>query len=228
MTHEIPDYDWNQAHIEWGRGLEFYQSRLRQLGFDNRNGLFLDAGCGTGQWMDAISRFGKEIVGIDVRTPRLEIASIFLDPNKAHLVRASLAALPFRENVFENVICYGVIMFLDHTKAFEGISKACRKGAFFYVCWNAIGWSLRLLVSPRRNRSIKRQALQTLINTWRNSSGTKYFSRRSMRNALRHSGFIVDALDGEGRVGLTGVTRSVYARRFLCFDNVLEALAVKE
>lgn len=229
MTHDIPDYDWNYAHSLWAYGLEFYQSRLKQLRFDQREGLFLDAGCGTGQWIDALSSLGKEVVGVDIRKTRLEIASIFLNPKRTHLVRASIAALPFKEGVFNNVICYGVIMFTDTCKPLEQINFVSRQGAMLYVCWNAIGWSLRLLVSPRRSMKMKIQALQTILNSWRNSIGTKYFSKGKMTTKLQRTGFKVLATDSEGLLNLIEVrARPLFSKRFLGFDNVLEALAIKQ
>lgn len=226
MAHNIPEYDWNFAHIEWGRGLSFYRHRLKQLRLDAREELFLDAGCGVGQWMDALSSFGKEIVGIDVRASRLEIASIFLH-GKTSLVRASTEALPFRDDVFSNVICNGVIMFVDAEKASRELDRVSKSGALLYICWNAIGWSLHLLFSRRYDFRIKIQAIQTILNTWRNKRGTRYFSRRRMTCLLNDAGFKVQAMDGEGLITSGEKPRPVYDKSYLGFDNVLETLAIK-
>jgi len=212
--------------MEWGRGLSFYRHRLEQLGLDERGGLFLDAGCGVGQWMDAISSFGKEVVGVDVRASRLEIASIFLHRN-TNLIRASMDALPFRDNAFDTIVCYGVIMFADVEKAPRELGRVSKTGGLLYVCWNAIGWSLHLLFSCRHGLRIKIQAVQTILKTLRNKKGTTYFSRRRMVDILKGAGFKVLALDGEGLVTFGVKPRPVYKKAFLGFDNVLEALTVR-
>lgn len=228
MTRTIPDYDWNYAHLEWGRGLMFFQSRLRQLGYDKRNGLFLDAGCGTGQWMDALANLGKEVVGVDVRASRLEIASIFLNPHRSHLIRASIEALPFRQGVFRAVICYGVIMYVDAVKAVKEISRTSCQSAALYLCWNAIGWSLRMLLSGKYTLDAKKQALQTILNTWLKRRGTRYYSRRTMSSILTASGFKVLAVDSEGHIALEGSKGSpIYKKGPWGIDNVLEAFGTR-
>ncbi len=224
LTHSIPLYDWNYAHIEWSRGLSFYIHRLRQIGFDGRDGLFLDAGCGTGQWVDALSSLGKEVVGVDTRESRLEIASIFLR-GRTHLIRASLDALPLRDGLFSSVICYGVIMFTDPDRTLFELSRVCAGNALLYVCWNALGWSLYLLLSGRHGWKSKLQAVQTILNTWRGKRGTKYLSKNRMIGMLGRAGFGVLACNSEGHISIETQPRPVYQRRFLGLDNVLEVLA---
>ncbi len=226
MTRNIPEYDWSYAHLEWARGLNYFQGRLKQLGFDKREGLFLDAGCGTGQWMDALARMEKEVVGVDVRISRLEIASIFLNPRRTHLVRASLSALPFREDVFDNIICYGVIMFVDVRKTLCDFNRIVRPDTHLYVCWNSLGWSLRLLLHPKYSKRIKIQAIQTILNS---QGAAQYFSKRKMKTLLRNAGFELKACDGEGMIRIVDLSmKPVYRGKFLGIDNVLEGLAVNQ
>lgn len=221
MAHDIPDVDWSYAHQEWGRGLSFYQSRLRRLGFDKRPGWFLDAGCGTGQWMDALASIGKDVVGVDVRISRLEIASIFLNPRRTHLVRASVDLLPFREDIFSNIICYGVLMFTDAEKVLWEFRRVSQNGSCLYVCWNGLGWSLSLLMRDHRPR-LKRQAVETVLNTWLGRKGTRYFSMKRMLSLLTRAGLTVLASDGEGQISGS----PIYSKTFLAIENVLEAIAV--
>jgi len=227
LTRMIPNYDWSNAHVEWARGLPFYIHRLKQLGLDTRDGPFLDAGCGTGQWVDALASLGKEAVGIDVRNSRLEIASIFLH-GQTHLIRASVETLPFRDGLFKSIICYGVIMFVDAQKTLAEFNRVSCNDARLYLCWNAIGWSLYLILSRKYNRSVKFQALQTILNTWRERKGTKYFSMRRMVEMLEGAGFQVLAKDSEGFITVNSMeARAVYDKGFTWLDRVLEALAVK-
>ena len=227
LTRVIPNYDWSNAHVEWARGLPFYIHRLKQLGLDTRDGPFLDAGCGTGQWVDALASLGKEAVGIDVRNSRLEIASIFLH-GQTHLIRASVETLPVRDGLFKNIICYGVIMFVDAQKTLAEFNRVSCNNAHLYLCWNAIGWSLHLILSRKYNRSVKFQALQTILNTWQERKGTKYFSMTRMVGMLERAGFEVLTKDSEGSITVGSLDpRTVYGKGFGGFDKVLEALAVK-
>jgi ubiquinone/menaquinone biosynthesis C-methylase UbiE len=169
--------------------------------------------------MDAIASLGREVVGVDVRPARLEIASIFLDPRRTHIVRASIEALPFRDDAFSNIICYGVIMFADAETALSEFSRVSRSRCKLYLCWNAVGWSLNLILTHHDLR-VMMQGVITILNTWMKRSGTKYFSAKAMGHLLKRAGFRVLAEDGEGSIS----GEPIYSRTFLGFENVLEAL----
>jgi len=178
--------------------------------------------------MDALVSLGKEVVGVDLRASRLEIASIFLKPHRSHLIRASIGALPFRPGVFSAVICYGVIMYVDGEEAVKEISRASCQRAALYLCWNSIGWSLRMLLSSGYTLDAKKQALQTILNTLLKRRGTRYYSRAAMNSILTASGFKVLAVDSEGLIALEGTKRSpIYKKGPWGMDNVLEALAMR-
>jgi ubiquinone/menaquinone biosynthesis C-methylase UbiE len=55
------------------------------------DGLCLDLGCGTGQYLDAIRGTGRAVVGLDCSADQLRLAGT----RGASLVRADAAALPF-------------------------------------------------------------------------------------------------------------------------------------
>jgi len=74
--------------------------------------LVLDVGCGMGRFADVASRFGAEVVGVDL-SYAIESAhkNIGARPN-VHLAQADLFHLPFRKETFDCIFSIGV---LHHT-----------------------------------------------------------------------------------------------------------------
>jgi ubiquinone/menaquinone biosynthesis C-methylase UbiE/uncharacterized protein YbaR (Trm112 family) len=74
--------------------------------------LILDAGCGSGRYMEVVARHGGEVVGVDLSLA-IEVAQENLGhlPN-CHFIQADLFALPFPGNCFDNFYSIGV---LHHT-----------------------------------------------------------------------------------------------------------------
>lgn len=69
----------------------------------------LDAGCGAGRFLDAASKTGGEIVGIDISSA-IDAAQANLEGrNNVHFIQASIYKLPFREGTFDFCYCIGVI-----------------------------------------------------------------------------------------------------------------------
>ena len=75
----------------------------------------LEAGCGTGQMSIALSRYGRQVYGIDLSKGSLIEAKKFISSNNiksVHLFRMNIFKLFFEENTFDIVISNGV---LHHT-----------------------------------------------------------------------------------------------------------------
>jgi len=159
IKHNIPDYDWRNAHKEWCRGLRYFQKKLRRANITS--GKVLDVGCGCGSWVDAADRLGCEATGIDIRESRIEIASIFCS-EKTTLMVASTENLPFEDNTFDSVICQGVLMFVDAEKTLKEIKRVSKKKSTLLLCWNAMGWSYKLIADKKVPLNIKRSAAETI------------------------------------------------------------------
>lgn len=69
----------------------------------------LDAGCGAGRFLDASSKSGAEVVGIDISNA-IDAAKANLEGRaNVHFVQASIYELPFRPETFDYCYCIGVI-----------------------------------------------------------------------------------------------------------------------
>jgi ubiquinone/menaquinone biosynthesis C-methylase UbiE len=96
----------------------------------------LDVGCGTGMILRKIGVHVAHITGIDFSAGMLAIARHRL-PHNAILQQADAATLPFKNEVFDRVVCYHVITnFLNDDFTREVLTqlvRVTRKGGFVFV-----------------------------------------------------------------------------------------------
>jgi ubiquinone/menaquinone biosynthesis C-methylase UbiE len=98
-------------------GLEARVRRFRALWRPLRpGGLWLDAGCGAGTYLRILSEGGQRAVGADYSLPALnkrppDVRAV------ADVVVADVRALPFRDEVFDGVLCLGVLQALSESDA---------------------------------------------------------------------------------------------------------------
>jgi ubiquinone/menaquinone biosynthesis C-methylase UbiE len=96
----------------------FVRARVSQAG----DRPVLDAGCGTGRWMQEAMATGRRAVGLDPSTAMLARAHERLPA--AALVRGRAEALPFEGGCFGAVVCVYVIHHLDDAARF--VAEAAR------------------------------------------------------------------------------------------------------
>lgn len=82
------------------------------------DGLCLDLGCGTGQYLDAIRSTGRAAVGLDYSADQLRVAARLGYP----LVRGDGAALPFIDGAFAAVVIMWVSTDVDN---FGALLREC-------------------------------------------------------------------------------------------------------
>lgn len=95
-------YETEQYHVGKTMG---------RLGLSTPSGLVLDAGCGDGIDVSILARAsGVDVIGVDLsdggcRTANTRAGHL----SNAHVVQASLAQLPFADDIFDFVYSYGVL-----------------------------------------------------------------------------------------------------------------------
>lgn len=78
-----------------------------------RAGLVLDAGCGTGHGSRLLAAGGaREVIGVDLAHAVLEMAASGL-PESVRLQPGDLRKLEFEDDMFELIVCFEVIEYLD-------------------------------------------------------------------------------------------------------------------
>jgi SAM-dependent methyltransferase len=130
-------------------GLQWNLFRREQLDSDNRATLsrdrflgeiglgpeelkrmcILEAGCGAGRFLEIASAHGAEVVGVDISRAADAAAVTVRGRENAHVVQASITALPFKAGVFD--LCYSIGV-MQHTpdpaRSIEALPRVVRPG----------------------------------------------------------------------------------------------------
>ena len=97
----------------------------------------LEAGCGTGQLSIALSRFARQIYGIDLSKGSLIEAKQFINSNdikSVHLFRMNIFKLFFEENTFDVIISNGVLHHTYNPKlAFSKLVQVLKPGGIIVI-----------------------------------------------------------------------------------------------
>ena len=73
----------------------------------NTPGRLLEAGCGTGQWVQFLGKLGHDVVGVDYALSGLEVGRKH-NPD-LNLIQADLRNLPFGDESFDYVVSFGAV-----------------------------------------------------------------------------------------------------------------------
>ncbi len=121
-----------------------YQKHLDLMCFllsPQKNHIYLDAGCGTGNLSIKINKVGAEVIGIDYSNEMLARAS---EKNKG--VRYEFADLDkefnFNDDFFDGVVSNNVIAYLKNPrKMMAEVYRVLKPGSFFIVATLKDNWS---------------------------------------------------------------------------------------
>lgn len=117
---------------------EVRRSQIADL-IEKHAGLMLDAGCGAGRDMIAMLKsFAGEYVGLDISLQSLLVARERALRakliNRVNLVRGDLNYLPFREQVFEQIVCSEVLEHIPSWKrALKELHRTLKLGGTLIV-----------------------------------------------------------------------------------------------
>jgi len=111
----------------------------------------LDAGCGYGRLMKKFSKHTEKVVGIDISGEMLKEAKKYLGDN-SRLHKGSITNLPFKDRLFDIVICDRVLMHLtelDMKTALLEFKKVLKpNGVILFSVPHRLSWlySMRSLI----------------------------------------------------------------------------------
>jgi len=117
----------------WYRGMRQITEQLLQLYLDTVQDLkILDAGCGAGGNLSALSRFG-DAYGFDFSPLALSYSSV---NHRGKLARATIEALPYSSNAFDLVTSFDVMVCYeveDDVAALREIARVTRPGGYVLI-----------------------------------------------------------------------------------------------
>jgi SAM-dependent methyltransferase len=112
-------FEWNthnQTQLDYFRGDRSSEDQfIQKTGFrqdDLRNKLVLDAGVGAGRYADVVSRWGADVIGVDLSYAVEAAYQNFVDRPNVWIAQADIGKLPFRPASFDVIFSIGV---LHHT-----------------------------------------------------------------------------------------------------------------
>lgn len=121
------------SHVKWGGAapIKVIRDHIPE------KGRILDAGSGNGRHLLPLSNF-YNCVGIDVSLKALSASkeSLAKRQRQAHHVASSITDIPFRDNSFDAIICYGVLQHLlenERNIAVAEFKRILRPGGIVFL-----------------------------------------------------------------------------------------------
>lgn len=217
----LDDYHKDFFHYELGgeKSIEFYRKRLKGLGLDSPVSV-LDAGCGIGQWSQSFATFACSVESVDLMPDRIKWAKeINFNPNINFNV-GDITKLPFLDNSFDVVFCYGVFMFADYEKALSEFRRVLKPNGKLYINVNSFGWYLYLFF----HRKMFFQVMAFIKNSLSSKKNNIIYSFSKVKAILENCNFEVKSISHEGGIGNS---QSIYKKKTMGLINVIEVLAHK-
>ncbi len=117
---------FDNAFPAWEESFLDYAEPLKPKDFIGR--LVLDAGCGFGRHAFYAARYGAEVVAMDASGDAIaSAANNTRTLERVHLVQADLRAPPFRQSIFDMVLSFGVLHYLeDPREAMAALTEVLR------------------------------------------------------------------------------------------------------
>jgi SAM-dependent methyltransferase len=150
------------------------QALSNHLHVDGREGMILDAGCGSGLILGRLA--GKcRLVGCDFSERILHDTSQRIS---SPLVCADIVELPFRQGTFDKVLCVGVLNHIPQSEAaLAELARVLRPGGELFLVY--LNWSTWRRLIRRVLRSVDRRL------TSKGYELRKWFGREQLHAMLR-------------------------------------------
>jgi SAM-dependent methyltransferase len=201
MEHLLRATARAEARHFWFRGFRFFVTPLlRQITKGLRDPLLLDCGCGTGNNLELLGRFGHAY-GFDLTLLGLQIGR---EHGRRRLVRASVTAAPFPNDSFDVVTSFDVLYSLtevDERAAAAEMQRLVKPGGFVLV-------NVAAMESLRGGHSVLGREVRR-------------YSRRSLVKLMTDAGFTVERITHTNAVlyPAMALVRAVQRRRGLAAEE---------
>lgn len=96
--------------------LENIEKELKILISTNNYKSILEAGCGTGRWMNSLDQKKLNVFGIDYSFDMLKIPNV--EKSYLNLINADVVHIPFKNNFFDLIFCVNAIHHFSDKKKF--------------------------------------------------------------------------------------------------------------
>jgi ubiquinone/menaquinone biosynthesis C-methylase UbiE len=156
--------------------------------FDKTEGTYLDAGCGTGDFIPGLLARGGNIIALDLSCGMLEQARArlikFASPGRVQFAAGDVARLGYRDECFDAIIGVGLLEYVsDATAAVREMYRTLKPGGILII-------TVPNLASPFMAYETLVSHVRRLINLART-----YVTKQSKLRAFRHRHFTPWRLD---------------------------------
>lgn len=115
-------WDEEYRHVTWGgpRPISMVEDIV-----PSPSSRLLDAGCGNGRYLLPLSRKYDNVVGIDVSLNAVSKADAYIKKSgqDATVLVSTITELPFSDNLFDAVLCYGVLQHLFEHERYGAVEE---------------------------------------------------------------------------------------------------------
>lgn len=226
----------------FSEGIQKYEDRLKAIGFINAARV-LDAGCGFGQWSLALAGLNQNVCSCDVSNSRIDFLESMTQKTGAKNIGTRVAGidvLPYEDNCFDLVFCYGVLFVTPWRTSLAELSRVLKPGGRLYVSANEIGWYLHLWLSEHNKaedydpRQVAANAFSETLEYDRSGKflpgSSLIIERGSLVNELNSLGFVDIDSGPEGTLHLnTDVSppHPFFKAKYAGLDGPYEVVAQK-
>lgn len=130
----------------FGDGLQKYIDRLQAIGFSGKQKV-LDAGCGYGQWSLALAKINEAVESCDISNFRVHFLRTLIDKLGVKNLNTTVGGIddmPYPDNYFDAVFCYGVIFLTPWRKSLTELMRVLKPEGKIYINANGLGWFIFL------------------------------------------------------------------------------------
>ena len=234
----LSDYEKSFAVLELTgqRTPEYYQSRLKALGFTDHDHV-LDAACGIGQWTISLAQLNNVAEGIDLMDSRISVANELSTANdkKCTFQTGSIETLPFPDQTFDGMFCYGAFMFTNMPRTLHEFARTLKPGGRLYLNANCAGWYAHLILDrgiKAGNYPLVRTALGMIGRTILGRNSQIIVRKDWLYKRLQEAGFSVVASGPEGTVnlqeGCQDLPSPAYPSSFYGMRSMIEVVALRK
>jgi SAM-dependent methyltransferase len=246
LGDEISPFELDFMRRVYGSDVSVYRDRLLAVDMLDQPRI-LDAGCGFGQWMLAMSNGENEVHGMDSSPLCVKASSIALQAAgvpKSKVFQGHFDAIDAPDDYYDAVFAYSSMFLSPWKQSFAEVVRVLKPGGHFYFSANELGFYAMLWMEEHNkvegHYDPRAHAARALENTlyYEKHGEFKYegfvhviITREQARTELERLGMSIVAVGDEGTLSLRPddvAPTAFFKGEYYGLPGCYEAVAVKK